>query len=287
MKLYQIIQFIDKDLYDLPNLTDIQYSKIQPLLEKISDLLAENIEYVNENNLIIISSLAQKWVTYYDQSIDQNFDTLLKEIDKKFKIDPEINIPNSSLLCALYYLNDMIASSTAIGRGCEESIIHEGYHNQVIVLFLKHIESKENIQLLIKNARLPHKCRKYETLLPLIFDIVETSYASFGKYKISNREIKLSNVDKFYQKNSESCMAKGTLFILRELKSLPLIFLKVLMEIKLDDGIMEQLKICSIDSIETIISEIPNRRYRGGNSATTWVKIRNTVKIECGSASMF
>ncbi|MCX7118114.1 MAG: hypothetical protein NTW94_09505 [Legionellales bacterium] len=192
-------------------------------------------------------------------------------------------IPADSLLAAMYYINDIIAGSSAMGRGLEVSIIPSAKHCDSLVTLLRSIyttpEPSEAASFII-SCRHVKKSEAYRRLVPLLFDIAETTYAGLLAWKIENIRAKQAEVDRFYIETAESCMAKGSLNILKLLQNLPDDFLHTLSGIRLDETVAKNLNDCSKESQLEIQSSYASRRYRSGNSGSVWLEIRKRATIE-------
>lgn len=283
MHKFEFISKLEAELYDLPNLNDDQYSELDDLVASVSNIFPSSNADIPDDKIIVISSLVKQRIAYSSQYRPSDFTGLVSQIHEVLTNEPTIDFVMSptSLLAALYYLSDIIAGSSAMGRGTEESIVPDERHNTVICELLAYLHQTQHLALeKIERSSHVRESKKHESILPLIFEIAEITYARLVGWKSEQFKIKQEHVDAFYTTQAECCMAKGSLSILRSLRTLPYEFAKSLDDIKLERPIMEKLLTCSLESRATIASEVTTRRYRGGNSALTWIDIRSTVNIE-------
>lgn len=199
--------------------------------------------------------------------------------------------PSNSFLAALYYVNDIIAGSSAMGRGTEESIIpNESHCRALSALLFELAQSYSGEEKTLGMIRRWH----WNTpdsglkLAALMIDIAEQNYARLVGWKdgASFRHGKLRRIDEFYQEKAECCMAKGAMYLLRALGDLQTKDKEVLCQLSLSQPVIEGLARSSQDSLAEIKSEVDfGRRYRGGNSARAWLDLRNKVAFTPVSSS--
>ncbi len=275
MRVEYFLSGLADELYEL-QLSSSQYELITMIL---SDLRSSLPKEIDEKKGPILSSIVKDHIIYsQDKPSITLYEKLVAELNRT-TLQVHTMQP-TSLLCALYYLNDLIAVSSAMGIGTEESIYPNDKHIEVICRFLRSIDVRtEEAFLLIQHCR-AGRVSQDAHIVPLIIDIIEISYARLGSWKAEDRHKKQLNVDQFYKGGAECCMAKGTLLILRSLQQLPDDLLSMLLGIPLDVNLMKELQDCSNEAIRVITEESLERRYRGGNSATTWLRLRRAIEIE-------
>ena len=279
MKKHQIIQRLEQDLYDLTDLDDEQLSQIDALCEKITDSLAEHLD-IDDKKLTSISLLAQQRITNCSQHESSDFTVLVEQINAALikTAVAEQTVPQTSLLAALYYFNDIIAASSDLGMGKEDSIYQNIEHVQAIFQLLDNIKIKRHDVLqIIEGCRYVKTNRKHEELVPLIFDIIEINYTRLVDWRCARRDTKADHVSAFYSNQFESCMAKGSLWILRELTTLPNSFSAQLASIALDRNIMKKLQDCSVEARLAVESGASTAHQSRG--CHSWIAIRNNVQI--------
>ncbi|HBI21698.1 MAG TPA: hypothetical protein DDY37_03790 [Legionella sp.] len=248
-------------------------------LDVISELRACLPSDIHEQKKTLVITKVQELIIYHASlPLETILDQILSELNRQ--PHAEYVIQPTSLYAALYYLNDMIAASTAMSKGTEESIVPDDENIRVMIELLEYINrpGSEAIALIHHYRRM--KLDRVERLVPLLFDIIETAYARLKGWKIENIIQKQRAVDRFYTTDAETCMAKGTLWILRKLQDLPPLICDALSGILLEPSLMKELQEHGLKSIDAIELESHERRYRGGNSAKAWLSLRSAVHIE-------
>lgn len=265
------LHILSNVLYELDNLTVEQYSKIEELQEILQNLDTANYT-VNEEQQNAITLIAK-------ESLLKNTEIDTKKIKEILEAkEPKLDsIPSNSLLACLYYMNDIVAASTAMGRGNEESIVPEEKHNLALYEFFSYLETAEPSLAAISKSFPLNK--PATDLIPLVLNLCEISYASHQGWKCQNKAKKLKHVDTFFKTQAEECMAKGSMRILESLQKLPLNAQKTLISTSYNSLQVLNLQNCSNDAIKTLKSEVTTRRYRSGNSGKAWLEMRASIKI--------
>lgn len=285
MKVREILGYIQKNLEELENFSDEQRAFSEQLLgELFGDL---DMEYLNitRHNLTLISTNIQHKVAYFQGGIT-NIDSVIDEIKQEIISFQEIQsseealgtVPSNSLLAAMYYLVDIIAGSSAMGAGNEETVNPPLDHCNATKSFFESLGEKESGYIAYCRGG---KAKDPKKLLPLILDIMETQYALLAKRRVKGYPKKLSAVDLFYKTSAELCMAKGAMYLLRELEKLPPALRKELSGIALQDERVDTLlKQCSEASIASIVAKTAEgSRYKGGHSAQSWLGLRALTRM--------
>ncbi len=282
----QFLSSLENAVYDdIDELNTDQMRLCSNIILLLDDKIPERTDITADQHTSILD-MVKTLLIYNERCSQEKWQEFSIKIDKVLSNSSQITtsiIPAYSLLAALYYINDIIAGSSAMGRGSEESIIPSAEHGAVLVAMLESIYSTETpseIAVFINTCRHIKKGEAHRKLVPLLFDIVETTYASLLAWRVLNIRKKQAEVDLFYHEAAESCMAKGVLNILKALQDLPADFLQILSGQIIDKRIAEKLQKCSQQSMIEIQDTNVSRRYRSGNSGAVWLDIRSRGIIE-------
>lgn len=286
--LMDFIEVLEIELRELiKNSTTQQYNLFGNFIQELANEIMANFDdqELIEIQIKGISTLAKEYVMYSiltpgSGKTQKSIITKIINIIRDLPLEQNTPIPTNSLLAVLYYFVDIIAGSSAMGRGTEESIIPEAKHNEIVKSFFNYFSGNAELLQLYSDTLNTKKAEQAYKILPLILDIVEITYASLAQWKPPLKQRKNEDVDAFYVTEAEMCMAKGSFRLLDSLNALPEPFKNRLAEIRIPNTISGPLRECSNESIHAIKTEIiTNRRYRGGNSASAWISCREMVLI--------
>lgn len=285
MRNHEIIEYLETKFNALDSYNDEQHAIFVELIEQLSISLSDNYPEVSERQLVTLFSELRQRITYYQDPKYQDcedYTDVIRAMCLTLDVTEEKNacldIPGNSLFLALIYLNDIIAGSSAMGRGTEDSIVQDKSHNEAVKDFFDELSP----EFICTVTRCRNQGRHQgEYLVHTIFDIAEMSYARLADWRDDKRlrKKKIDNIDMFYERRAENCMAKGSMYLLRELLNLPHEVMDDLATHALSLPVMDKLKKCSEESLKIIHEELKVRRYRGGNSASTWLGLRSTIQI--------
>lgn len=273
-----LVSCLENTIYD--DIEELNYKQIifiEEINQELLDSLTDNID-LSEEQLHDAVSFIKVEIIYYTEPYSTEKKRAFKNQLISILSEPprlNINIPSNSFLAVLYYINDIIAGSTAMGRGIEDSIIPNTTHSSVLIQFLQKLYEHEKALSFLENCKKYKKNESYKRIAHLLINITETSYARLQGWRISKLAHKQATVDDFYQTAAEFCMAKGSLYLLKELQNLPPQFALELSQITFNRDIIELLKTCSQESYIEIQTTNQSRRYRSGNSGSVWIDLRN------------